>query len=225
MQQLALQIQPPIPPTLDNFVCGRNAEALAALRTLASHPHAEGLIYVWGPTGCGKSHLLLGLQTALRSNAHVNLQWIDALHEATQVKPEASSVIVDNVHRASPVLAESIFHAWNRIKEQGGQLVCAGDCPPAQLALAPELYSRLAWGQVYRLQSLDDQEKWDAMKLKATMSAIPITDEAISYLMMHTARDLPSLMHRLEQLDTLSLSSKRPITVPLVRAYLASANT
>jgi DnaA family protein len=83
----------------------------------------------------------------------------------------------------------------------------------------------LAWGQVYRLHNLDDEEKWAALKLKATSSAIPISDDAISYLMMHANRDMPSLMQSLEQLDRLSLSSQRTITVPTVRAYLATIPT
>lgn len=222
MQQLALPIQAPIQPTLDNFVCGRNVEALAALRALASHSGEQTFLYLWGPKGSGKSHLLQGLNTALQQESSLAPFFVDAAHAAPNSIGQATQLLVDNVHLANPILGESLFHAWNRIREQGGLLICTGDLPPSQLSLAGELSSRLAWGQVYRLYQLDDEEKWAALKLKATSSAIPITDEALSYLMMHAERDMPSLIHTLAQLDQWSLSSQRTITVPTVRAYLAT---
>lgn len=225
MHQLALPIQALIQPTLDNFVCGRNHEALAALRTVTTHPEAQTLMYFWGPKGSGKSHLLIGLNTALKQHFTLSPLLVDAQHDPFGPISEACGLLIDNVHLASPVLEESLFHAWNRIRELGGLMICTGDSPPAQLPLAPELSSRLAWGQVYRLHNLDDEEKWAALKLKATSSAIPISDDAISYLMMHANRDMPSLMQSLEQLDRLSLSSQRTITVPTVRAYLATIPT
>ncbi|MDP2752427.1 MAG: DnaA/Hda family protein [Rhodocyclaceae bacterium] len=53
MTQLLLDIQPKPIPTLDNFIVGTNSELLAALR------QDKKRVYVWGPTGCGKTHLLM----------------------------------------------------------------------------------------------------------------------------------------------------------------------
>ncbi|HWL28678.1 MAG TPA: DnaA regulatory inactivator Hda, partial [Burkholderiaceae bacterium] len=53
-QQLILELLPPSPPTLDNFVAGDNAAAIDALR------RSEGgrAVYLWGAPGVGRSHLL-----------------------------------------------------------------------------------------------------------------------------------------------------------------------
>jgi len=225
LHQLALPIQAPTPPTLDNFVCGRNLEALAALRALASHSDGQTFIYLWGSTGSGKTHLLKGLSTALDTHCATPHVFLDAQVDRSSPLDGAHKLLIDNIQAASPSLGESIFHAWNRIREHSGFMVCSGDSPPAQLPLAPELSSRLAWGQVYRLHHLNDEEKWHALRLKATADAIPISDDALSYLLLHTDRDLPSLMHTLERLDDLSLSSQRSISVPIVRAYLATIPT
>ncbi len=225
MHQLALPIQAPTQPTLDNFVCGRNSEALAALRSLASSPGAQTFLYLWGLKGSGKSHLLQGLRAALgQHTAHIPL-FIDVQHDSAPPLGEETILLIDNVNLAPPSLGESLFHAWNRFREKGGHMICTGDCSPAQLSLAPELSSRLAWGEVYRLQNLNDEEKWAALKLKASAHAIPISDEAMTYLMMHANRDMPSLMQALDQLDTLSLSTQRTISVSLVRAYIASMHS
>jgi DnaA-homolog protein len=225
LHQLALPIQSPTPPTLDNFVCGRNHEAVAALRSLATHPEAQTFIYLWGQKGCGKTHLLMGLSSLLKAHNAQESQYINAQDDPHSPLTERCNLLIDNVNFASAALGESLFHAWNHMREAGGYMVCTGDTAPAGLALAPELSSRLAWGQVYRIYNLNDEEKWEALKLKASSDAIPITDEAISYLLMHSNRDMPSLIQSLEQLDHLSLSSQRSIGVSLVRSYLAAQHS
>jgi DnaA family protein len=59
-QQLTLDIVQPLRPSFDNFVVGRNAEAVASLRGLVAGGE-ERFGYLWGPDGCGRSHLLQAL--------------------------------------------------------------------------------------------------------------------------------------------------------------------
>jgi len=56
MKQLLLDIKPVAQPSLQNFVIGRNAEALSNL--LSTIENREHFIYIWGEKGCGKTHLL-----------------------------------------------------------------------------------------------------------------------------------------------------------------------
>jgi chromosomal replication initiation ATPase DnaA len=58
MKQLALDIAAPAAPSLDNFIAGRNAEAIVALYALANGANTESFIYLWGASGCGRTHLL-----------------------------------------------------------------------------------------------------------------------------------------------------------------------
>ncbi len=218
MRQLALQIQSDAPPTLANFVTGRNAEALAALRATVTRPARETLIYLWGPEGSGKSHLLQALGAALEGAGIPALRIEGGC--AVPADLDHSRLLVDAVERLTPALAERLFHAWNRIREEGGLLVCAGSQAPAALPLAPELASRLAWGAVYRLQALDDEEKWAALRARADEQGIPVADEALRYLLAHARRDLPSLLTTLAQLDAFSLESQRAITLPVIRDWL-----
>ena len=55
MRQLPLEISPPAAPSLDNFVAGANAEALAAVRSLAAGRLREAIVYVWGAPGSGRT--------------------------------------------------------------------------------------------------------------------------------------------------------------------------
>jgi len=67
MQQLIFDLYPDAPPTLNNFVVGRNEEAFVAVRAFIeaipnNAPAPTGLfhtsLYLWGADGAGKSHLL-----------------------------------------------------------------------------------------------------------------------------------------------------------------------
>ena len=63
MKQLVFDITPPPQPTLENFVVGPNAEVLAQVRALLAGQSAERFVYLWGGTGCGKTHLLQAVAT------------------------------------------------------------------------------------------------------------------------------------------------------------------
>ena len=56
-EQLLLNLVEPEAPTLDNFRVGSNAELLAALRDCKKGLGPQ-FIYIWGPPGSGRSHLL-----------------------------------------------------------------------------------------------------------------------------------------------------------------------
>ncbi|HMM53277.1 MAG TPA: DnaA/Hda family protein, partial [Burkholderiaceae bacterium] len=68
MYQLPLDLHRVEPPSLDNFVVGRNGEVLAQLRLLhaGATQGAPTMIYLWGEAGCGKTHLLQALAGAQR---------------------------------------------------------------------------------------------------------------------------------------------------------------
>ena len=56
MQQLLLELAPPPPPTLENFSPGKNGAALKALKEALED--GERFVFLWGPGGSGKTHLL-----------------------------------------------------------------------------------------------------------------------------------------------------------------------
>jgi DnaA family protein len=52
------------------------------------------------------------------------------------------------------------------------------------------------------------------------MLGIELSDEVISYLMTHHARNLSEQIDILQRLDGLSLSQQRRVTIPLVKQAL-----
>lgn len=200
MKQLLLDIQPVPAPTLANFVPGRNAEALLALQRAAHGEDDSRFIYLWGAPGCGKSHLLAAVQRA--------------------AAPGVRLEIADDVHLLDEAAQIALFDRYNRLRESGGVLVASGSAAPRQMELRDDLATRLAWGLVYQLQPLSDEEKAQALAAHAAERGMRLPAEVVEYCLCHLRRDLPTLMATLDALDTWSLTAKKPVTVPLLRQLL-----
>lgn len=220
MKQLALTLASPPAPTLDNFVAGRNAEALSVLAEVAAGRSAERFIFLWGESGSGRSHLLQALVAGLRARG-IAAEYVPRAAEFP-VGEIPGAVAVDDVGALDDMAQVAFFNLYNVLRERGGIVVAAGDAPPARLNLRPDLFSRLAWGLVYQLHSLSDQEKVAALKRHAAARAFDLSDGVADYLLRHVRRDLPSLLATLDALDRYSLEVKRPITLPLLRDLLQS---
>jgi len=197
MQQLVLNIAPPLAPDFDNFVAGANAEAVASLRSFAAGEMREAVMYLWGEPGSGRTHLL-------RSAAKVN--------------PDL--VVADDVEKLDEPAQQRLFAAINAARQGEPPVLAAGSQPPAQLALREDLRTRLAWGLVYQLKPLTDAEKALHLRAQAERRGLRLSDEVLAYLLTRLPRDLASLNSVLEALDRYSLAAKRPVTVPLVREAL-----
>lgn len=214
-RQLALDLLQPAAPTLENFVVGRNAEAVFALKQLATGQLAERIVYLWGEAGSGRSHLLRAL--AVRGARF----WQPAQ------PPEAAGVtLVDDVDALGDAAQVALFNRLNAVRERAeAACVVAGSSPPARLPLREDLRTRLAWGLVYQLQPLADEEKAAALRAQAAARGLAVGDELIHYLLTHLPRDMRTLAAALDALDAYALAAKRPLTVPLARQWLAAAET
>ena len=195
MKQLLLDIKPAAPPTLHNFVMGRNAEALASLNNVFSNTAQSHFIYLWGEAGSGKSHLL---QACKARNAH----------------------IADNVHLLNAQAQIDLFNVYNQLKESGGILITAGLHAPTQMGLRDDLATRLAWGLVYQLLPLNDAEKALALNNHAAERGMRLPSDVVEYCLRYLKRDLSTLMSTLDALDEWSLTTKKPVTVPMLRQLL-----
>jgi len=200
MKQLLLDIKPTPPPTLLNYIAGRNAEALASLNVALNNRSKPNFIYLWGETGSGKSHLLKACKAQ-------NL------------------TVMDDVHLLDNDAQIALFNTYNQLKDsnfagQAGTLITAGLHAPNQMGLRSDLATRLAWGLVYQLHPLNDAEKALALQNHATERGMRLPTEVVDYCLRYLQRDLSTLMAILDTLDEWSLTTKKPVTVPMLRQLL-----
>ena len=206
-RQLTLDLVNPPKPSLDNFVMGRNAEAVAALRAVAGGG-GEQFVYLWGDIGAGRSHLL----SALGPNA--------SPAEVPVWSANRRIYTVDDVEGLHESQQQRLFVLLNEIRGVGtARFVAVGNTAPMHLDLRDDVRTRLAWGLVYQVHALSDEEKSHALSAHAMSRGLRLPDEVIDYLLTHMPRDMRTLVALVDALDTYALSVKKPLTVPLVRHW------
>jgi DnaA-homolog protein len=215
-QQLVLELGPPPPPTFESFFPGRNTPAFNALR--AALQGGEHFIYLWGPEGSGKTHLLHAFVTEVLAGG-CRARYVGP-GESIDDHAGETGIAADDTQQLDMVGQIALFDLYNRFRTHGGTLVSAGDRPPADLPVREDLRTRLGAGLVLRFEPLSDEEKAAALSEHARQRGFRIAPELIEYLLNQVPRDMGTQMSVVAALDRTSLERKRPITLPLVREVL-----
>ncbi len=222
MKQLPLAIFAAPQPTLDSYVAGDNAAALAHLQGWpAAQQNASAPLYLWGPPGSGKTHLLRGLATRLAVGGAA-VGWFDA-HDPRpwNLQPDWALVVIDRCEALDAAAQHAAFVLFTEAATHGVPLAAAGTLPPADLALRDDLRTRLGWGLVFALHPLSDAHTRQALALEARRRGFDLPAEVTNYLLSRFPRDLSTLMALLAALDEHGLATHRRLTVPLVRDLIA----
>lgn len=222
-EQLVFELAAPEPPSFANFLPGDNAEAFAAVKALAAGDAAETGVMLWGSPGAGKTHLLRAAVDAVRAHdgaAVFVAEPGELLAQDPAMLSRRAVVAIDSIEHATPEAQARMFTLFNGLREHGGHLLVASRLPLAALPLREDLRTRLGWGLVYELTPLADADKPAALAAYAQARGFRLADEVIGYLLAHGRRDMVALIGVLVALDRHSLATKRPITVPMLRAWL-----
>jgi DnaA family protein len=211
LKQLLLDFTQAPPPTFANFVPGGNAELAHRLQAAARGEYDDRILYLWGESGAGKTHLLKAF--SLESGApYVVADRYDA-------RVGAPVLAIDDVERLSDDQQVALFNAFN---ERSFRLLVVGaSASPRDVALRRDLATRLATGLTYLVCALTDDEKRDALAAHAKARGFALGEDVANYLLTHARRDMGSLISALDALDRYSLETGRAVTVPLLKAALA----
>jgi DnaA-homolog protein len=222
VKQIPLAIGPEAEPTFDSYRPGDNAAAVEHLRQLRQ---PASPVYLWGPAGTGKTHLLQALAAGWRDGGQT-AGWFDA-QDATpwELNPAWSLVLLDRCEALDDAGQQAAFVLFEEAAAQRVQFVAAGRLPPVDLPLRDDLRTRLAWGHVFALRPLPDAETRAALRREADRRGIFLSDDVMSWLLTRFERDLGHLMRLLDRLDDYGLARGRRITVPLVREMFASEDS
>ena len=231
MSQLPLRIGLSDPPTFANFHDAKPSEALQILRSHVRGDSAGPLVYLLGPTGSGKTHLLAATLHAAseRGDRAVGLSPSEpgqASPELLEGLGETGVVVIDDVETGLGVSEweVALFHLYRRGEASGAKLVVASRLGPQALEVAlPDLASRLRGALVVRLPVLNEQGQRAVLSARASARGFELGADVLEYLLRRARRDMHTLMRYLERLDAASLAEKRRITVPLMRDVLSDS--
>ena len=224
MSQLILPLGSNPRHTFANFCSDECPPVPAALAQL---PERGGLIWLHGPTGCGKSHLLQAsayrMRDLGRTAAYLPLApGLDA--SVLESFEGAALVCLDDL---DAVLGESawelrLFALVNQVLDRGAGLLLTSRTPPGQARTGlADLRSRLAGAASFALFPLREERQSEALRMRARSQGYDLPESVLDYLLPRARRDLGSLCKLLDQLEVLAFRARRNLTVPFVREVLA----
>jgi chromosomal replication initiator protein len=160
--------------TFERFVIGEgNRFAHAAALAVAEAPsEAYNPLFLHGPPGLGKTHLLVAVAHYLADNGpQLSVRYTTAecftneFVEALRTKGgeafkhryrDLDVLLVDDVQflEGKPNTEEEFFHTFNALHEGGSQIALSSDRSPSQLStLAERLRDRFEWGLAVAVES------------------------------------------------------------------------
>lgn len=214
------------PPTLDNFLIGDNAEILSLLRGIATGKAHERCITIWGGNAVGKTHLLTASVSLARRNGRAARFLTAAQIGDADPFADLDVLAMDDVSTLDGAGQTWLFTAFNHIAAQGGCVLASGPCPAMQMtAIRDDLRTRLGSGVVAEIRAVPQDALTPLLFDYALQRGVKIDEEVLTYILSYNRRDVAHLCQLIGGVDRYSLSLKRPITIPLVRAYLAQQPT
>ncbi|SER85083.1 regulatory inactivation of DnaA Hda protein [Nitrosomonas sp. Nm51] len=220
-EQLLLDIKLPVTPSLNNFVPGRNFELIQTLKKTLFFHEKERFFYIWGNSGCGKSHLLQAVVGFYLQSKDAAYYFPGEISQGVQLIDDPRCVAIDDVELLDDAAQVALFNIYNQFREDGNAiLLVSGLFPPVQLNLRRDLVTRLGSGLVYQVHELTEEEKIKALQQQAIERGFVLKYAVCRYLLHHTQRDLSSLMMILDALDRFSLVHQCQITIPLLKKLL-----
>lgn len=210
-QQIALDLIEPEAPTLENFVAGDNAELVAALKACRAGLGPQ-FIYIWGPPGSGRTHLLRSLTPFQR--------W-----RVPEFDESVCLYTVDNVEQLNEEDLEKLFHLMNAVRSHpSARLVTAGAHPVRELAVREDIRTRLSWGLAYRIDYLPDVLAEGEFVRLAQARGLRISPEFSRWVSEHGPRDMRGLREFLDKIDRRCMQTKKKVSFALLNECLQSFN-
>lgn len=199
-----------------------NEAALAWIERWPDWPSPTLALY--GPAGCGKSHLASIWQARSRARRLT----IEALSAAAPAAPTApgEAALLDagswpEQRDAASLDETALFHLLNWIAQEGGFLLIAARVPPARWPVAlPDLRSRLAAVPAVEIGA-PDEALLSALLVKLFSDRqLRVPPEVVQFLVGRIERSCEAAGRIVAAIDRAALTAHRRVTIPLVQAVL-----
>ncbi|WP_272932511.1 chromosomal replication initiator protein DnaA [Sulfidibacter corallicola] len=223
------------------FVVGSsNQFAHAASLAVAEAPSASyNPLYLYGPSGLGKTHLLHAIgHRLLESRPDLNIcyttceeftnQFINSIRynksEAFRGRYRSVDVLlIDDIQFLSGKMQtqEEFFHTFNALFEQQKQIILSSDCAPSEIPkLESRLTSRFNWGLIADIQAPALETRIAILKKKAEAEKVYLQDDVVLYIATKVKTNVRELEGALIKLMAYASLSNRKIDLELAETCL-----
>ena len=221
--------------TFDNFVVGpSNRFAHSAAVAVSKTPgQVYNPLFLYGPPGVGKTHLLYAIANEIRkSNPNANVVYIKgdqftieliaAIQSGKNIEfrskyREADLFLIDDVQfiAGKESTQEEFFHTFNKLYEEHKQIVMTSDRKPSDmLTLEDRLKSRFEWGLLADIQPPDYETRMAILKNKALSLGLQLDDEVCDYIANNVTNNVRQIEGTVKKILAYRDLNNMPLDLP-----------
>ncbi|MDV6314942.1 DnaA regulatory inactivator Hda [Idiomarina sp. HP20-50] len=232
-QQLPLAVQLPDDEIFSTFLVGNNLTLSSWLKALPeTEPplkRNQQLTWLSGAHGVGKSHLMHSVIAAVEQQqriAYLPLRELAKVDAAAVLQgiDQADLICLDDIDAvtAEPSWNFELFSLINRVTDnESTRLIMTAQQSAVQSQVQlPDLQSRFQWATGFQVQPLTDQEKVEALILRAQWRGLELPKDVAGFMTQRLGRSMRDLMTALNELDKASITFQRRLTIPFVKQVL-----
>ena len=196
--------------TFDNFVVGpSNRFAHSAAIAVSKTPgQVYNPLFIYGPAGVGKTHLLYAIPNGIRTqNPNANKY------------READLFLIDDVQfiAGKESTQEEFFHTFNKLYEENKQIVMTSDRKPSDmLTLEDRLRTRFEWGLLADIQPPDYETRMAILKNKAKSLGLTLSDDVLNYIAVNVTNNVRQLEGTVKKILAYRDLNNMPLDLPNV---------
>ena len=226
---------------LDDFVVGTsNRLAWSAAAMVAAGKASFNPLFIHGPCGVGKTHLLQGVCNQAQHNRQ-SLSWryvtgeeftnefIQALRHKRIEQFRAryrnlDLLAIDDVHflSAKKATQDEFLHTFNAITSAGKTVIMASDAAPRMVGeLNEQLVSRFAAGMVVKIEPPDHATRLEILRRKASTMRVKVTAQALEFIARHVRGSVRELEGALVKVVALAALERSEVSDQLAASALA----
>ena len=195
----------------DNFVVGpSNRFAHSAAIAVSNHPgDVYNPLFIYGPPGVGKTHLLYAIANGIRKQKpdakivyikgdEFTNELIAAIQSGKNIEfrskyREADLFLIDDVQfiAGKESTQEEFFHTFNKLYEEHKQIVMTSDRKPSDmLTLEDRLKTRFEWGLLADIQPPDYETRMAILRNKAKNLGLNLDDDVCNYIAINITNNV-----------------------------------
>ena len=221
--------------SFENFVVGpSNRFAHGAAIAVANHPgQVYNPLFIYGPPGVGKTHLLYAIANGIRKqNPTANVvyikgdQFTNELIQAIQSGKniefrskyrEADLFLIDDVQfiAGKESTQEEFFHTFNKLYEEHKQIVMTSDRKPSDmLTLEARLQTRFEWGLLADIQPPDYETRMAIIKNKSNQLALNLPEDVCNYIAINITNNVRQIEGTVKKIMAYRDLNNMPLDLP-----------
>jgi len=221
--------------TFDNFVIGpSNRFAHGAAIAVTNHPgEAYNPLFIYGPPGVGKTHLLYAIANGIRKNKadakivyikgdQFTNELINAIQTGKNIEfrskyREADLFLIDDVQfiAGKESTQEEFFHTFNKLYEEHKQIVMTSDRKPSDmLTLEDRLRTRFEWGLLADIQPPDYETRMAILRNKAKNLGLDLSDDVCNYIAINVTNNVRQIEGTVKKIMAYRDLNNMPLDLP-----------